>query len=111
MPIILNPEIMETQSSREGWTKTTLADHKSISTAAITAQRWSFEPLAVGPEQKHGDTDQLLYVISGDGKVLVNGESLLLEEETLLWLERDDVYQFFAGEYGLEVLQGYAPGG
>ena len=110
MPIILNPEIMETETSKEGWSKTTLADLKTIGTASIAAQRWSFEPLAVGPEQKHGDTDQLLYVISGDGTVRVNGESLPLEKETLLWLERDDIYQFVAGENGLEILQGYAPG-
>ena len=110
MPIILKPEIMETETTGEGWTKTNLADHKTISTSAIVAQRWSFEPLAIGPEQKHGDTDQLLYVISGDGTVRVNGDSLPLDKETLLWLERDDVYQFFAGENGLEVLQGYAPG-
>jgi quercetin dioxygenase-like cupin family protein len=110
VPIILKPEIMETEINREGWTKTTLADHKTIGTAAIAAQRWSFEPLAIGPEQKHGDTDQLLYIISGDGMVRVNGESLPLEKETMLWLEDDDVYQFYAGEFGLEVLQGYAPG-
>ena len=110
MPIILKPEIMETETTREGWTKTTLADHKTIRTSAIVARRWSFKPLAVGPEQKHDDTDQLLYVISGDGTVRVNGESLPLEKETLLWLERDDVYNFIAGEFGLEVLQGYAPG-
>ena len=110
MPIILKPEIMETETTTEGWTKTTLADHKTIGTSAIAARRWSFKPLAVGPEQKHDDTDQLLYVISGDGTVLVNGDSLPLEKETLLWLEQDDVYQLFAGENGLEVLQGYAPG-
>ena len=110
MPTILNPEIMETEINREGWTKTILADHKTIGTLAIAAQRWSFEPLAIGPEQKHGDNDQLLYVISGDGTARVNGESLPLEKETLLWLERDDIYQFYAGENGLDVLQGYAPG-
>ncbi len=110
MPIILKPEIIKTENTREGWTKTTLADHKTIGTSVIVVQRWSFEPLAIGPEQKHGDTDQLLYVISGNGTARVNGESLPLEKETLLWLEQDDVYQFFAGENGLEVLQGYAPG-
>ena len=109
MPIIVNPEIMEVESTREGWTKTTLADQKTIGTSAIAAKRWSFEPLAVGPEHKHGDTDQLWYVISGDGKVRVNAEYLILEEETMLWLEHGDVYQFIAGENGLEILQGYAP--
>lgn len=110
MPIILTPEYMEVEIDKEGWTKTTLADHKTIGTTAIVARRWSFEPSACGPEQVHGDSDQLLYVISGDGSVRVNGDSLLLGKETLLWLEQGDVYQFLAGENGLEILQGYAPG-
>ena len=110
MPIILKPENMEVEVAEEGWTKTTLADHNTIGTTAIVARRWSFEPLACGPEQVHGDNDQLLYVISGDGSVRVNGESLPLGKETLLWLEQGDVYQFLAGENGLEILQGYAPG-
>ena len=110
MPIILTPENMEVEIAKEGWTKTILADHKTIGTAAIVARRWSFEPMASGPEQVHGDSDQLLYVISGDGSVRVNGDSLLLGKETLLWLEQGDVYQFLAGENGLEILQGYALG-
>lgn len=110
MPIILKPEDMEVEIAEEGWMKTTLADYKTIGTAAIVAHRWSFEPLACGPEQVHGDSDQLLYVISGDGSVRVNGESLPLGKETLLWLEQGDVFQFLAGENGLEILQGYAPG-
>ena len=110
MPVILKPEGMEIQTTGDGWTKTILADHKTIGTSALTAKRWSFEPLASGPEQVHSDTDQLLYVISGSGTVRANNETLPLEKETVLWLEQGDVYQFFAGEDGLEVLQGYAQG-
>jgi quercetin dioxygenase-like cupin family protein len=110
VPIILPPEILETETESKSWTKTTLADDKSIGTSAIAAFRWSFKPMAMGPENKHGDADQLLYVISGNGTVRVNGDSLPLEKETLLWLEQGDVYQFYAGEDGLEILQGYAPG-
>jgi quercetin dioxygenase-like cupin family protein len=110
MPIILEPEKLFNEKKVERWTKTTLADNKSIGTSAIAAFRWSFDPMAAGPEQVHGDTEQLLYVISGDGIVHVNGELLPLEKESMLWLEEGDVYKFVAGENGLEVLQGYAPG-
>lgn len=110
MPIILKPERMQTETTGEGWTKITLADHHTIGTSAIVASRWSFEPLATGPETIHGSTDQLLYVISGSGRVRVNGDTLTLERESVLWLERGDTFQFLAGENGLEVLQGYAPG-
>lgn len=101
---------METNTTDHGWTKTVLADVKTIGTSAIVAQRWSIEPLATGPEHVHGDTDQLLYVISGNGTVRVNGEILPLEKESMLWLEGGDIYQFTAGDQGLEILQGYAPG-
>lgn len=110
MPIILNPELMQTKTTGNGWTKTILADRHTIGTSAIVAQRWSFEPLALGPEHRHDSTDQLIYIISGSGMAQVNGDRLPLEKETVLWLEQGDVYQFIAGEYGLEVLLGYAPG-
>lgn len=110
MPIILKPERMEIETSGDGWTKTTLADHSSIGTSAIAARRWSFLPAVIGPEQKHKNADEMLYVISGSGTIRVNGENLPLERETVLWLEPGDEYQLIAGENGLEVLQGYAPG-
>jgi quercetin dioxygenase-like cupin family protein len=101
---------MGTETTEDGWKKTTLADRQTIGTSAIVAQRWSFEPLAGGPEQIHGDTDQLLYVISGSGRIRVNNDPLPLEVETVVWLESGDKYHFTAAENGLEVLQGYAPG-
>ncbi len=111
MPVILSPENMQTESSGEGWTKISLADLANTGTSAITAQRWSLKSMAAGPEQKHKNVDEMLYVISGSGAIVVNGEKLLLEKETVLWLETGDVYQLIAGDHGLEVLQGYAPGG
>ena len=110
MPVILNHEQMHTETSGEGWTKTTLADRNTIGTSAIAAQRWSFAPDAAGPETSHGSAEQLLYVISGDGTVRVNGGTFALEQEAMLWLEPGDIYQFIAGESGLEILQGYAHG-
>lgn len=110
MPIILKPDIMKSDMDENGWTKIVLADYQTIGTNAIVAQRWSFEPLTTGPEQKHNDSDELLYVISGGGNIRVNDTTLALEKETVIWLESGDVYQLTAGENGLEILQGYAPG-
>jgi quercetin dioxygenase-like cupin family protein len=110
VPVILNHAQMQIETSGEGWTKTTLADRNTIGTSAIAAQRWSIEPNAAGPEISHGSTDQLLYVIFGGGIVRVNGDTFALEREAILWLEPGDMYQFIAGESGLEILQGYAPG-
>ena len=110
MAIVNKPGEKNVFNKGEGWTATTLADKTSIGTSAIAAYRWSFDANAHGPELVHGEYEQLLFVISGGGVALVNGESLTLDTETVLWLNPNDVYQFITGEHGLEILQGFAPG-
>lgn len=110
MPIIVRPEEMRIHRQEEGWTAITLADSQTISAPAMVARRWSLEPRAIGPQMTQGDAEELLYVIRGSGIALVEGERLPLEPETVLWLEPGDRYQIEAGENGLEILQGYAPG-
>ena len=110
MPVIVNVEEMRTVEQGEGVNITTLADRRAIGSPAMVARRWSIAPGVYSTKQKHGSTEQLLYVISGNGHAMVNGERLTLEPETVLWLEPGDVYQFYAGVMHLEILQGYAPG-
>ena len=111
MPIILNAE--ETKITRQGqdWREITLADAQTIGAPAMVAHRWVFDPNAQGPALVQGDTDQLLYVIRGSGQAVVNGQTFQLDDESVLWLEPGERYHFLAGEDGLEILQGYAPGG
>lgn len=109
MPIIINAEnAIITQGA--GWTRFTVADAELIGAPAMVTHRWIFEPEARGPKFEQGDTDQLLYVIRGSGKTIVNGEQMPLTGESVLWVEPGERYQFVAGEDGLEILQGYAPG-
>ncbi len=110
MPNILNPEEMNIRHQGDGWTELTLADSQAIGAPAMVARRWSLVPHARGPERVHGEVEQLLYVIRGSGVAIVGDERLPLEPETMLWLEPGDRYQFEAGDAGLEILQGYAPG-
>jgi mannose-6-phosphate isomerase-like protein (cupin superfamily) len=110
MAIVCKPKAMKVHSKGEGCTVTTLADKTTIGTSAIGAYRWSFNKNSHGPELVHGECEQLLFVISGRGIALVNGKSYTLETEAVLWLNPRDVYQFMAGEDGLEILQGFAPG-
>jgi quercetin dioxygenase-like cupin family protein len=110
MPIIVRPEEMSVHHRGEGWTEITLADAQTIGTPAMVARRWSLEPRALGPKMTQGESEQLLYVIRGCGVALIEGKRLPLEAETVLWLEPGDQYQIQAGENGLEILQGYAPG-
>ncbi len=110
MPIIINEDDVKVRQG-QGWTQLTLADTEMIGAPAMVTRRWVFEAGAQGPKLEQGNTDQLLYVIRGDGQAIVNGEAMLLTNENVLWVEPGDQYQFLAGEEeGLEILQGYAPG-
>ena len=110
MPIILKPDHMKLFADRDGLTITTLADSALIGEPAMIARRWSLAPNKSTPQSTHGEQEQLLYVISGSGFAYVNGETLLLDSEMMLWLEAGDIYHLIAGKDGLELLQGYAPG-
>lgn len=109
MPIIINPEEVKVAQG-QGWTRLTVADSEIIGAPTMVTRRWVFEPGAQGPPLEQGDTDQLLYVIRGSGRAIVNGEEMPLTDESVLWVEPGERYQFVAGEDGLEILQGYAPG-
>ncbi len=110
MPIIINAENVRAARQGAGWVEYTLANTDIIGAPAMVASRWVFEPGARGPELIHGDTSQLLYVIRGSGSACVEGEALPLAVESVLWLEPGEQVQFIAGDNGLEILQGYAPG-
>ncbi len=110
MPIIVNSEDVKVTDQGKGWTKAALVDAQIIGTPAMVACRWALEPNTRGPQLVQGDTDQLLYVICGSGTAIVDGEEFPLVDESVLWLEFGEQYQFIAGKIGLEILQGYAPG-
>jgi quercetin dioxygenase-like cupin family protein len=110
MPIIINAEDTKITRQGEGWTEVTLADPQIIGAPAMVARRWVLEPGAQGPDLVLGNADQLLYVIQGSGMAIVDGAEFPLADESVLWLEPGEQYRFIAGENGLEILQGYAPG-
>ncbi|MEM7347568.1 MAG: hypothetical protein AAF485_25300 [Chloroflexota bacterium] len=109
MPIVVKPTDVRTIEG-DGWTQVILADRENIGVPAMTAQRWVLAPNAQGPQLTHNGADQLLYVIRGGGSAQVDEKTFLLDEESVLWLEAGETYQFVAADQGLEILQGYAPG-
>ena len=111
MPVIIQAQEVTVLRQGEGWREVGLADATTFGEQAMTARRWSFEPGASGPELVHGRTDQLLYVIRGGGTAEVDGQIFPLSEESVLWLEPGERYQFVAGDEGLEILQGIVEGG
>jgi len=110
MPTIINPQEMTEQISEAGWSVRTVADVQHLGAPAMVARWWVFQPGVAGPKQKHGAADEILYVIRGSGQAIVDSRVFELDEESVLWVEEGETYYFVAGEDGLEILQGYAPG-
>ena len=63
-----------------------------------------------GPDNRHKGADQWLYVVSGTGEAVVNGERVELREGTLLLIERGDAHEIRnTGEGPLRTLNAYVP--
>lgn len=63
-----------------------------------------------GPENRHENSDQWLYVISGRGRVVVEGEERELGASSLLLIEAGEAHEISnTGEAPLETLNIYSP--
>ena len=110
MPIIVNRDDMKETQKGDGWVELTLADASNFGAPAMVARRWTLQPGATGPMLTQDAKEQMLYVIEGSGKAIVNGQDFPLDKESVLWVEQGEQYQFVADDAGLDILQGYAPG-
>lgn len=109
MAIIRSPDEMQTNRYGNDGTETILTDRLVLGEAVMVTRRWSLKSNARGPETKHGDYEEMLFVISGGGTAHVGEALYTLERESMLWLEQGDAYYLEAGPDGLEVLQYCAP--
>lgn len=63
-----------------------------------------------GPDNRHEGSDQWLYVLSGTGKAVVEGEEREFGEGTLLRIEAGEAHEISnTGESPLETLNIYSP--
>lgn len=63
-----------------------------------------------GPDNRHRSSDQWLYVLSGEGKVLVEGEERTLGPGALLVIEAGEAHEISStGDAPLETLNIYSP--
>jgi mannose-6-phosphate isomerase-like protein (cupin superfamily) len=63
-----------------------------------------------GPDNRHRGADQWLYVVSGTGMAVVNGECVALREGTLVLIRRGDAHEIRnTGEGPLRTLNVYVP--
>jgi mannose-6-phosphate isomerase-like protein (cupin superfamily) len=63
-----------------------------------------------GPDNRHPESDQWLFVVLGRGKAVVEGEERDLEEGSLLLIEAGEAHEIRNdGDRPLETLSLYAP--
>jgi mannose-6-phosphate isomerase-like protein (cupin superfamily) len=63
-----------------------------------------------GPDNRHPESDQWLYVISGDGSAVVEGTERELGAGSLLLIEAGEAHEIkSAGDSPLQTLSFYAP--
>jgi mannose-6-phosphate isomerase-like protein (cupin superfamily) len=63
-----------------------------------------------GPDNRHRGADQWLYVLSGTGVAVVNGERVELSEGTLVLIQRGDRHEIRnTGDTPLKTLNVYVP--
>lgn len=63
-----------------------------------------------GPDNTHEGADQWLFVVSGDGEAIVNGEQVPLASGTLLVIERGETHEIRnTGRAALKTLNLYVP--
>ena len=63
-----------------------------------------------GPENRHADSDQWLFVLSGEGEATVAGEAVLLRPGVLLLIEAGETHRIVnRGGTPLKTLSIYAP--
>ncbi len=105
MPTRIEAEKMPKRVN-EGWEETILADFAETGAGSVRLCRWTLEPQAWSPEQRHGRAEAFLYVVRGGGTLWANGRAWLLAPETVVWLEPGDRYRVQAGEEGMELLYG-----
>jgi mannose-6-phosphate isomerase-like protein (cupin superfamily) len=63
-----------------------------------------------GPDNRHPKSDQWLYVVSGEGRAVVEGEESRLREGALLLIEAGEAHEIANdGERPLKTFSVYAP--
>lgn len=63
-----------------------------------------------GPDNRHPDSDQWLYVVSGEGEAIVEQQHQRLQPGTLLLVERNEAHQITnVGDEPLQTVNFYLP--
>lgn len=63
-----------------------------------------------GPQNKHRNSDQWLYVVSGSGRAVVEGKEITLQAGTLLLIEKGETHEITNNsDQPIETINIYTP--
>jgi quercetin dioxygenase-like cupin family protein len=108
MPTIFEPKDLPFVE-KNGLNITTLANTTMLGTTALQVERIALEASGKSSPFEAADAERFVYVIRGQGEAHVGEQAFPLDAESVLWLERADVFYLEAGAEGLEVLLCHAP--
>jgi quercetin dioxygenase-like cupin family protein len=98
-------------AEKSGVNITTLANQAMLGTDALQVQHILLEREAKSESFDAENAERFAYVVRGTGQAHVRGQDFPLDPESVLWLEKGDVFHFEASADGLEVLLCHAPAG
>jgi quercetin dioxygenase-like cupin family protein len=108
MPTIFQPSDLPVVNENQS-AITTLANQAMLGTDALQVERILLEANAKSRTYDAADAERFLYVIRGRGRANIGEEAFPLETESVLWLEKHDVFTLEADGSEMEVLLCQAP--
>ena len=108
MPTIIEPKDLPV-TEKDGVNVATLANQAMLGTNALQVARILLQPGVESASYRPGDAERFVYVIRGKGQAYVGEQAFPLNAESVLWLEKGDIFFLEAGLDGLEVLLCHAP--
>ena len=87
----------------------TLANQAMLGTDALQVRHITLNANSKSESFASENMERFVYVIGGKGQAQVGTESFPLEAESVLWLEKSDVFHFETEANELELLLCYAP--
>ncbi|HEU0292871.1 MAG TPA: hypothetical protein VFR47_09050 [Anaerolineales bacterium] len=110
MPTIFEPKDLPV-TEKNGAKIATLANSALLGTDALQVESIILSAGAQSGSFEASNAERFAYVIHGNGQAHVGEQELLLDTESVLWLEKSDSFYLKAGAEGLEVLLCHAPAG
>lgn len=108
MPMVFESKDLPV-TEKNGANITTLANTAMLGTNALQVERVVLQASGKSSPFETVDAERFVYVIRGKGEAYVGEQAFPLDAESVLWLERADIFYLEAGEEGLEVLLCHAP--